>query len=156
MLKKRAWNKILQGVSTEVLREIRSWDYGVLILEKKDGLGVNTRFSKDSIVLITCPIQNRAQYLQIIGRSSRTRNLCRGVYYPITKLSQYQVEQQLTESNNVFLEELRKLLKFVSQKKSNSYVIEALDLAQKEKIKYHTQYRGLCVIYSIEQVPQGI
>ena len=66
MLERRAWNKILTGVSTEVLREIRSWEYGVLILEKQNGLGVNTRFSKDSIVLITCPIQNRAQYFRLL------------------------------------------------------------------------------------------
>ena len=60
ILERRKWNKVRSGVSTEVLREIRGWEYGVLILDTEDGLGVNTRFAKDSIVFIVCPIENKA------------------------------------------------------------------------------------------------
>ena len=42
--------------------EIRSWGYEILILEKHEGIGFNTRFLDDAVVLITCPVANEAEY----------------------------------------------------------------------------------------------
>jgi hypothetical protein len=58
-----------------------------LILDPEEGVGVNSRFSKDSIVLIACKVQNKAEYEQFLGRSSRTRGMCRGIYYCESQLS---------------------------------------------------------------------
>lgn len=45
-----------------MIKEIRSWDYGILILEPEEGVGINTRFAKDSIVLIATKVENKAEY----------------------------------------------------------------------------------------------
>jgi len=45
-----------------VIKEIRAWEYGILILEAEEGVRINTRFAKDSIVLITTKVENKAQY----------------------------------------------------------------------------------------------
>ena len=41
------------GASTRVLAEVRQWDYGVLLLSQEEGRGVDSRFRKDGVVLIT-------------------------------------------------------------------------------------------------------
>ena len=41
------------GASTRVLAEVRQWDYGVLLLSQEEGRGVDYRFRKDGVVLIT-------------------------------------------------------------------------------------------------------
>jgi hypothetical protein len=42
------------------MKEIRSWKYGVLILNPNDGIGLNTKFAIDSIVLITNEIKKES------------------------------------------------------------------------------------------------
>jgi hypothetical protein len=63
ILLKRNWNKYRIGITSEVLREIRSWTYGILIMEREHGLGLNTRFAKDSIVLIVSKVESKVEYL---------------------------------------------------------------------------------------------
>lgn len=63
------------------MNEIRNWDYGVLILNKEEGRGVDTRFKKNAIVLIGVPVTNYHEVQQMIGRSSRSRGVCEGVLY---------------------------------------------------------------------------
>lgn len=61
-LKANNWNKFREGTSVDVLREVRSWDYGILLLDRHEGLGVNTRFAKDALVMITCSVSSIAEY----------------------------------------------------------------------------------------------
>lgn len=70
-----------------MIKEIRSWEYGILILEPAEGVGINTRFAKDSIVFITTKVDNKAEYEQFLGRSSRTRGMCKGIYFCESTLS---------------------------------------------------------------------
>jgi hypothetical protein len=62
MVRNQSLVKYRIGASSEVLTEIRSWNYGVLILDKSEGTGINTRFAKDAIVMITCKVDSIAEY----------------------------------------------------------------------------------------------
>ena len=48
-------NKLRHAVwaSSLVLAEVRQWDNGVLMLSQEEGRGVDSRFRKDGVVLIT-------------------------------------------------------------------------------------------------------
>ena len=48
--------KFTKGREQNTLADIRAWDYGVLVLSREEGRGVDTRFRKDAIVLITCEV----------------------------------------------------------------------------------------------------
>ena len=126
ILEKRNWRKHKFGASPEVLREIRGWNDGIIILEKYEGIGVNTRFKKESMVLIACEVTNEAEYQQFLGRSSRTRGLCYGTYFPITDLSKGEVLQKIKGSNSTKLNYLGILLKFLSQKQSSQLLADAI------------------------------
>lgn len=41
-----------------MLKEIRGWDYGVLLLNADESRGVDTRFKKNAVVLIAVPVNN--------------------------------------------------------------------------------------------------
>ena len=45
-----------------MIKEIRSWEYGILILGSEEGLGINTRFAKDSTVFIASKVESKAEY----------------------------------------------------------------------------------------------
>jgi hypothetical protein len=87
ILERNKFLKFKIGVSVDVIKEIRAWEYGVLILEPSEGVGVNTRFAKDSLVLIATKVENKAEYEQFMGRSSRTRGMCKGIYFCESNLS---------------------------------------------------------------------
>lgn len=38
-------NEFREGVNEEVLNEIRSWTFGILLLRSEDSFGTNTRFA---------------------------------------------------------------------------------------------------------------
>ena len=44
------------GASRENLREIRSWQQGLILLEPQEGFGLDTRFAKDALVLISMEV----------------------------------------------------------------------------------------------------
>ena len=50
--------KFTEGGQQHVLAEIRSWEYGILLLTREEGRGVDTRFRKDAIVLIATEVSN--------------------------------------------------------------------------------------------------
>ena len=75
--------KYAEGGHQHVLAEIRSWEYGVLLLTREEGRGVDTRFRKDAIVLIATEVSNYHELLQMVGRSSRTKGVCEGILYVI-------------------------------------------------------------------------
>ena len=41
---------------------IRSWKFGILIVNPEDAVGVNTKFALDSLVLITNEILRHEEY----------------------------------------------------------------------------------------------
>ena len=44
------------GIEGTNLKEIRNWDYGILLLDCEECRGVDTIFAKDSLVLITATV----------------------------------------------------------------------------------------------------
>jgi hypothetical protein len=62
ILVRRSWARCKEGTSKDALSEIRSWNYGILLLSPEDAVGVNTRFAMDSVVLITNRMADKAQY----------------------------------------------------------------------------------------------
>lgn len=64
------------GASEDNLKIIRGWKSGILFLNPADAVGVNTKFARDSIVLITNEMKSDGEYKQTMGRSSRSRGLC--------------------------------------------------------------------------------
>ena len=81
----------LMGSSLHNLKMIRNWDYGILFLKEEDAIGLNTMFKKDSLVMIAQQVTSEEQYMQMIGRSSRARGLCRSIYYPETTQSAHSI-----------------------------------------------------------------
>ena len=75
--------KYAEGGHQHVLAEIRSWEYGLLLLTREEGRGVDTRFRKDAIVLIATEVSNYHELLQMVGRSSRARGVCEGILYVV-------------------------------------------------------------------------
>ena len=73
--------KHLIGISEQNLHEIRQWNEGILLIDKKECRGIDTRFAKDSVVLIISSVESYHHYLQMLGRSSRSRNVCEGILY---------------------------------------------------------------------------
>ena len=63
------------GDANELIK-IRDWDYGVLLLSPMEGRGVDTRFRRDSHVLILAQVKTYHELQQMIGCSSRTRGVC--------------------------------------------------------------------------------
>ena len=87
--------RFARGGEQHTLHEIRSWDYGVLILSKDEGRGVDTRFKKSARVLIACHVDNLQELQQMIGRSSRSRGVCEGTLYALTAKRPSQVLDRL-------------------------------------------------------------
>ena len=52
MCQRNKLERSLMGSSNHNLKKISTWDYGILFLEEKDAIGLNTMFKKDSIVMI--------------------------------------------------------------------------------------------------------
>lgn len=50
--------KVEEGGGQASLLTIRSWEYGILVLGKQEGRGVDTRFKKDAYVVINCDVDN--------------------------------------------------------------------------------------------------
>lgn len=69
------------GLKPDTLAKIKDWEYGVLLLEAKDCRGIDTRFGKDAKVLIVASIATYSEYIQILGRSSRTRKVSDCILY---------------------------------------------------------------------------
>lgn len=88
-----------EGVTADTLATIRDWDYGILMISSYESRGIDTRFKKDAIVLIVAQVENHAQYLQMIGRSSRSRNLCEAILYVQSVETAKQVLDRLSNQN---------------------------------------------------------
>ena len=51
------------GASEDNLQEIKSWDYGLLLLQPNECRGTDTRFAKDAVVLIVAKVESYSLYL---------------------------------------------------------------------------------------------
>ena len=91
--------KYLYGATESNLVDIRSWDYGVLLIKPSECRGVDTRFAKDALVLIAAKVESYHQYLQMLGRSSRSRKVCEGILYSVTSERPSQVIERLKRAN---------------------------------------------------------
>jgi hypothetical protein len=87
--------KFAEGGSLNVLATVRSWEYGVLLLSKEEGRGVDTRFKRDAFVLIACQVSTHHELSQMVGRSSRSRGVCEGVLYTVGEDRPVQVMEKL-------------------------------------------------------------
>lgn len=60
-----------KDATEQTLMRIRSWDRGVLMLEKSVCRGLDTMFQVDSVVFMLAEASNFNELLQMVGRSSR-------------------------------------------------------------------------------------
>lgn len=60
ILKLNKW-RFEQGTSAATMAKIRRWETGVLLLHPHMGRGVDTRFQKDSMVMITATVRHYHQ-----------------------------------------------------------------------------------------------
>jgi hypothetical protein len=104
------------GVSEEAMSEIRQWEYGVLLLTANDCRGVDTRFAKDALVVIIAKVETYHQYLQMIGRSSRTRNACDALILTTSQERPNQFMERLKRQNSGQVLDLENLVKALESK----------------------------------------
>ena len=102
--------KVYIGVAANTLAKVKDLDYGILMIEAKVCRGIDTRFAKDAMVLITANVKSYHEYLQILGRSSRARNISSGILYTDTDEKPSQVMMRLKRQNITVMQNLEKLV----------------------------------------------
>jgi hypothetical protein len=60
LFQKLNFKRIKEGVKPETLSEIRSWEYGILLIQPHESFGTNTRFAMDSLVCIVTNVDSEA------------------------------------------------------------------------------------------------
>ena len=95
--------KWVDSSSPNYLIEIRSWDYGLLLLNQAEGRGIDTRFKRPSHVMIIAKVQSNHEVQQMIGRSCRTRGVCEGSLYNVGLEKPSQVSERLKRHGIVSL-----------------------------------------------------
>ena len=124
--------KYAEGGHQHVLADIRSWEYGVLLLTREEGRGVDTRFRKDAIVLIATEVSNYHELQQMVGRSSRTRGVYEGILYVTGQERPVQVVERLKRSSVSVLQDLEKLLILVEKRSKDQTLIKLLTEAREK------------------------
>ena len=108
------------------MQEIKSWDYGLLFLKPHECIGTDTRFAKDAVVLIIAKVESYSLYLQIIGRSSRSRNVCDGILYcPTLEKASVILQRMKSHSCNMLLE-LEHLMHLLEKKAKDVNLVKAI------------------------------
>lgn len=95
---------------------IRSWDYGILYIETADSRGTDTRFAKDSIVMILDKVDSYHDLLQMVGRSSRSRKACECILFNKGSENDSSLIDRLKRHNIVALQNMENLLKILESK----------------------------------------
>jgi hypothetical protein len=85
------------------LREVRTWDYGILFLSREESRGVDTRFKSDAQVMILSTVTSYHELQQMVGRSSRSRGVCSGTLYVVSEEKQYQVIEKIKRQGVIAL-----------------------------------------------------
>ena len=80
-------DKVVFGGHCKNLQEIRTWQSGLLVLDADEGVGTDTKFAKDAIVFILAEVKKSSIFQQMLGRGSRSRGVCQGTLFVLTKES---------------------------------------------------------------------
>ena len=115
------------GTSSQTLFTIKEQSHGVLLLEKSECRGVDVRFAKDARVVITAEPEDYNEYLQMLGRASRTRGVCEGVMLTRGNEKASQIIQRLKNSNVASMLELERLVQLLEDKVKDKHLIAKLE-----------------------------
>ena len=123
-----------KGSSRETLSNIKDQCRGILLLEKNECRGVDTRFQKDARVIITAVPDDYNQYLQMIGRASRTRGISEGIMFSVGNEKPSHVIQRMKRANAVELMELEELIMALKDRcKAKSVIMKIESLIKQGK-----------------------
>jgi hypothetical protein len=128
----------LSGVSVSTFEEIKTWEYGILLLQKEDSRGIDTRFQKDALVLIIAKVDTYQQYMQMLGRGSRTRGVCDGILYVASNEKASVVMDKLKRQNYSAMTELEHLMKLLEKRSSDKQLVTILKREQDSDNKLMT------------------
>lgn len=67
-----------------MMSKVKNLNYGVMLLQSHECRGLDIKFNKDALVLIIAKVETFSEYHQMLGRSSRTRDVCDGIMYTST------------------------------------------------------------------------
>ena len=88
----------------------------MLLLTNEESRGIDTRFRKDSIVLIGSEVSTYHELQQIIGRSSRSRGVTESILYTVGEERATQVIERLKRSSVAALQDLERLIVLIEKK----------------------------------------
>lgn len=118
--------KFFTGISKETLSQIRNLSNGILLITKEESRGVDIRFSKDSRVLIISSVDTYSEYQQMLGRSSRTRDICDGILYSSTTEKASHVLKRLKESEVLPMLDFEALIPLLMNKCDDKTLVKAM------------------------------
>ena len=90
------------------------------MLEPHEGFGLDIQFARDALVLIAIESVSERDYRQMLGRSSRGRGLCKGIFYPVTRLSPAQVLEKMHSATSLHLCDLERVIRLIWKKRGNT------------------------------------
>ncbi|KEJ82398.1 hypothetical protein OXYTRIMIC_115 [Oxytricha trifallax] len=114
------------------LESIKEKDKGILFLPEEYGIGVDTKFKVDAIVLLATLVTSETQLYQMIGRGSRSQGQQRGIVFEQLAESQTLFWGRLKRQHNLKLRELSSLLKVIYRRRNNGRLAEIIEDAQLE------------------------
>ena len=129
LLKVLASNRFryFDGATPTTLAEITDLHQGILVIERNECRGIDTRFAKDAFVAIIAAPSGYSEYLYLLGRGSRTRNISDGILITATNELPHKVIERLKSSNVSSMQELERLVRLIEEKKNNKQMIAALE-----------------------------
>lgn len=87
---------------------------------------MDIRFKKDAVVLILARLDTYSEYLQMIGRSSRTRDACDAIMFSCSAEKPHALIQRLKSQDITPMLEYEQLVQVLSQKYDDKILIKAL------------------------------
>ena len=118
--------RFTSGSSEDAMAQIRMWDNGVLLLERSQARGVDTRFIRDALVVIVSAVSSYHELQQMLGRSSRKRGVCEGYLFVKTMEKSSQVIDRLKKQNVSAFQDLENLLTLLEKKHKDPSIVKAL------------------------------
>ena len=109
--------KFVDKCDEAALEDIRSWDYGVLLLKPEEGRGVDNHFKVDAHVMVLARVSTYHELQQMVGRSSRSRGVCNGTLYLVGEEKAVHLMDKLRKHGFSNIQDKEKLL-LVLEKKS--------------------------------------
>ena len=84
------------------------------------------------MVLITAKVDTYQEYLQMLGRGSRTRGICEGILYVTSKDKASVVMDKMKKQNFDSMAELTHLMKLLESKSKDKLEVTKLEIKQEE------------------------